>query len=261
MKNELKKEIKSISFEIKVSGSEERTIDILASDDSVDSYNEILTHDGWDLKRYKKNPVIIWAHNYSIPPIAKTIWMKADKEKGLLGRIKFPDEGVNPFADTIFKMYKDKFLNAFSVGFYGNERVVPKKPGEPILITKKELLEISAVPIPSNPNALQKNAFKSALEKGIINEQEYQEVLLQAKVYLQSIEIKAPEESITEFTITEELKVNTVKTEKPKEEPAKQPEGIPEDVMKKFMSMGQSAPIEGLDEKTVDEFKNMFKHN
>ena len=253
---DLEKLIRSLNCIVKASETEDRVLEILASDDTIDSYNEILTHDGWDLKRYKKNPVIMWAHNYNIPPIAKTVWMKADKEKGLLGKIKFPSEGVSPFADTIYKMYKEKFLNAFSVGFYGTG-VIPKNPGDPVLITKKELLEISAVPIPANPNALQQNAFKSAMEKGVINEQEYQEVLLQAKAYLKSIEIKQPEEILTEFTIEE-------KKPEPVMAPAVQPkaaEYIPDDIYKKFMSMGQSEPVKGIDEKTIDEFKNMFKNN
>jgi septin family protein len=51
------------------------------------------------------------------------------------------------FARMIYDKYKNGFLNAFSIGFQALE-----KDGD--TFTKSELLEISAVPVPANPEAL-----------------------------------------------------------------------------------------------------------
>ena len=41
------------------------------SDETIDRDGEIIKVDGWQLANYKKNPVILWGHNHSIPAIGK----------------------------------------------------------------------------------------------------------------------------------------------------------------------------------------------
>jgi len=144
----------------------DRTLTALVSTDAQDRMDDVLEPKGADLKNFKKNPVVLWAHDYSAPPIAKALWIKKSGD-GLLSKMKFAS---TEFAQEIFDLYKDGFLNAFSVGF------IPKE-SEPVDIknetdvfggkrfVKWELLEYSAVPVPANPEAL-----ALAVSKGIISE-------------------------------------------------------------------------------------------
>lgn len=78
----------------------------------------------------------------------------------LYQRIEFATD-VNPMARIAYGLYKGAFLNAVSVGFIplrwedpppGSGRVSPNAPRRRYL--EQELLEVSAVAIPANPDAL-----------------------------------------------------------------------------------------------------------
>lgn len=111
---------------------------------------------GWDLKNYKKNPVVLWAHNYWTPPIAQglKVWVKDEKLKAI---VKFTDEDLYPFGYMIYRMCKAGFLNATSVGFRPSkweDRRNDEGAWVGYNFLKQELLEFSIVPVPSNPEAL-----------------------------------------------------------------------------------------------------------
>src|SRR5690606_14307681 len=42
----------------------EAIIDFRSSDETLDRYSEVVVASGWDLRNYKKNPVVQNAHNY-----------------------------------------------------------------------------------------------------------------------------------------------------------------------------------------------------
>lgn len=153
---------KTVYFhEIKQVGSEEdRVLRFVGSDETQDRDRDIIEVAGWELENYKKNPVFLWGHNYWSPPVGQAL--KVWKEDGrLVFDIKFATFEEYAFADIIYRLYKGGYLRAVSVGF------IPKKweqiiegEGESrrvigLRFTKQELLELSAVPVPSNPNALQ----------------------------------------------------------------------------------------------------------
>jgi len=95
-------------------------------------------------------------------------------EKGkLLMRIRFAVEEYD-FARTVFNLYKEGFLRAFSVGFvpgeYSDER---DDAGRWIRKYKSaELLEVSAVTVPANQDAL-----ALAVSKGVIRKSEMKKIL------------------------------------------------------------------------------------
>lgn len=114
-----------------------------ASDMSVDRYDEIVDAAGWDLKAYKNNPVMLWAHDSSIPPVAKCLKAWLDGERLMINGIFAP----TPFAQQLKQLAETGFLNALSVGFINKEQ-------KENVLTKNELLEVSFVSIPANANAL-----------------------------------------------------------------------------------------------------------
>ena len=130
----------------------ERSFIAWASRPVVDRDNEIIKPDAWNLKNFKKNPVILWVHDYGKPPVGRAMWIKT-QEDGLLFKPSFADTDMG---NEIYQLYKDGILRAFSVGFVPNEwDSGDKEKDEPRRIySDVELLEISCVPVPSCPEAL-----------------------------------------------------------------------------------------------------------
>ncbi|MBU0514808.1 MAG: HK97 family phage prohead protease [Proteobacteria bacterium] len=142
-----------------------RTMVIVASDETLDRDGDVIRADGWDLREFKKNPVIPWGHDYRQPPVARAnrVWTEGGR---LLAEVQFAKADEYPFADTIYRLYKGGYLNAFSVGFRPIRRTEVDRPGgrRGHDIEGAELWEVSAVTMPSNPNALAR-----AVNDGIIS--------------------------------------------------------------------------------------------
>ncbi|MDD5016537.1 MAG: HK97 family phage prohead protease [Eubacteriales bacterium] len=155
---------KDIEFKIKQLGDvSERTLRFIGSDETPDRDNDIIEVAGWNLDQYIKNPVFLWAHNYNEPPIGKAINVEKDMvTRKLVFDVKFPTADEYPFADTIYKLYKGGYINATSVGFKGVKFKTRDEPEVTAMpewqrgrrYIEQDLLELSAVPVPSNPNAL-----------------------------------------------------------------------------------------------------------
>jgi hypothetical protein len=81
------------------------------------------------------------------------IFTSGDK---LVGDVKFAAADTYEFADTVYRLIQDGFINAGSVGFRALEWKFSTDPGRPMGIDFKrvELLEFSICPIPANANAL-----------------------------------------------------------------------------------------------------------
>jgi phage head maturation protease len=138
-----------------------RTVSFVASDETVDRYGDIIRASGWDLKQYKKNPVMLFGHDSRSPPIGTTDVRIEGTQ--LLADATFLPEGVSDFADEIWRIVDAGALRAMSVGFLPT--VMPKAiwadddpehEGWPTgyEFDGQELLENSVVPVPANPAAL-----------------------------------------------------------------------------------------------------------
>ena len=137
-----------------VGDPDKHTLDITISTGRRDRMNDTIAADGWDIRAFKKNPVVLWAHNYSTPPIGRATQTGLDETgKKLRSTAEFMPAEVNPFAETIYQMYLGKWMRAFSVGFVPKEWEWNEKE-EGLDFTKQELLEYSAVPVPANSDAL-----------------------------------------------------------------------------------------------------------
>jgi hypothetical protein len=225
-------------------------LDFVASDESLDRYDEIISVAGWKLDSYQKNPVFQNAHKYGdiiftlgkalvteIRGSARTIPSPGGEGQGEGGTVRASSGGaclfqriefavdVNPMAKIAYGLYKGKFLNAVSVGFVplawengdgtSSRSAGSPSPGGPqnaersSLVgqqtggglgkplgrgeggtsehssldtrhaspqqfrrkyTSQELLEVSAVGIPANPNALALGLKSGAVEKSDLRE-------------------------------------------------------------------------------------------
>ncbi len=134
--------------------------EFIASTASVDRQGDSIDQSGWELDNYLKNPVILFAHNYSELPIAKAVEV-INAGSSLIIKIQFASEEANPKAQQIKKLVDEGILNTTSVGFIQKER-------NGNIITRAELLEVSIVPVPANQDAL-RLAYKG-LDADIVKE-------------------------------------------------------------------------------------------
>lgn len=131
----------------------------VASTGAVDRSDEVINQEGWDLKTYKKNPILLWGHDHSEPAIGKAKNIKIEgvgKKARLIFEPLFHD--LTDKAKAIKTLYEEGILNSFSVGFRPIEM-----DGNTFL--KQELLEISAVNVPANADA-RMMAYKTLKEAG-----------------------------------------------------------------------------------------------
>lgn len=130
-------------------------IDFVLSTGDIDRDYDTINPSGWHLEQYRKNPVVLWAHEATRPPIGKSLreWVEDDK---LMATALFMPRELNPFAYSIGQMYKEGYLSAVSVGFRPLKYNWVEDTDRPFGIDfeEQELLEFSAVPVPANPDAL-----------------------------------------------------------------------------------------------------------
>ncbi len=133
-----------------------RQITFTISTGGRDRDGDIIEQSGWSLTEYQKNPVVLWAHDGRQPPIARAESVAVEGDR-LISVARFAKREEYEFADTVFRLYTGGFLNATSVGFVPQELelIEGEEPGDiGFRFMRQELLEYSAVPIPSNPEAL-----------------------------------------------------------------------------------------------------------
>ena len=133
--------------------SELGPLTFVASDESEDRLGDVVRASGWELEAYRRNPVFLWAHDYTRTPVGRSTWTGVERGQ-LLSRVVF---APTAFAREVEALYRQRFLRAVSVGFRAMAFELRKGKGgavDGIEFTRQELLEVSAVPVPANPRAL-----------------------------------------------------------------------------------------------------------
>lgn len=131
--------------DVKAAEAAEQMLTARVSTSERDRDGEVVEPGGIDYSRYRDNPVLLWSHKWDEPPIGKAVSIGVDKA-GLSCKFQFaPTE----FGREVFGLYKGGYLRAFSIGFQALEFDKETKTHRRI-----ELLEVSAVPVPSNVGAL-----------------------------------------------------------------------------------------------------------
>lgn len=156
----------SAAEQLRAVSRDQRTVDIVASDFSLDSHGTRIDPAGWELEQFKKNPVIClqhdsWGRSESAGlPVANAVPETVRIENGkLVMRLRFPEAGKFPLADQVFELVADGFLRGVSVGFDPQEyEDVEEEEGgykkQVRVYRKQRLMEVSIVTIPSNDNGM-----------------------------------------------------------------------------------------------------------
>jgi len=178
--------------------SDGAVLDFIASDETLDRYDEVISAAGWKLENYRRNPVFQNSHQYGdiIFTLGKALMTEVRSvgfdRSVLFQRVQFATE-ENPMARIAYGLYKGGFLNAVSVGFIpirwedlpGRSAEGGVRSEDPSVHSalrnpqsalprrrylEQELLEVSSVAVPANPNALVLGLKSGAIEAGDLRE-------------------------------------------------------------------------------------------
>lgn len=155
------------SVQIKIDALDaDGTIEIIASDETVDRYGDVIQADGWDLTAYRENPVLLVDHNYRVSQIVGTTVEATTTDGALRIRARLDPEGGNATADMVRSKLAAGSLRSVSVGFIPKRwEAIRDDDGNwlGIRFLEQELLEVSFVAVPANPAALVQPAAASVV--------------------------------------------------------------------------------------------------
>jgi hypothetical protein len=164
---------REIDVELRSIDAAERSFDVIASTESLDSHGDVMKQ-FWDLSRFTKTNVVLWNHNRAAVwgddpeaalPIGRAENVRVEGKK-LLARIFLLkcDAASEPLIDKIWRRVEQRVLKGVSVGFRAGQVVAITNAAGDVdhyeLGSKErpnELREISLVPMGSNPDAVAKS--------------------------------------------------------------------------------------------------------
>lgn len=181
--------LKNFSEEIKwLEENKDNIFKVIASSEDIDRSWEIIKVNGWDDQNYKKNPVILSNHNYKIQDIVWKMTKIYKEWKKLIVEWIFTEK--TEMWKMCKELYNTWFLKTVSVWFLPKKRDEENKN----IIEEAELLEISFVAVPCNPNAvsLDKKILEKWFELWILKEiwEEKQNYFLEINKKIEKLEKK-----------------------------------------------------------------------
>ena len=150
----------------KIDGRGERALTANISTIAVDREGDVLLPSGIDVSEYKANPVVLLGHDASALPIGRATSIRKTPSAVVADMVFAERPAAHPDAaewvpDTVYDLFRQGVLNAFSVGFtIENARAANRKDierhgdGVRRVVTQWKLLEFSVVTIPANQDAL-----------------------------------------------------------------------------------------------------------
>lgn len=207
---------KAFNINIKSIDKDKRVVTFIGTKEITDRDGDIIKVDGMDLKPYKKNPVVLWAHNRYELPIGKTIRIKKINDNQLDFDVEFAPPETYSFADTVYKLVSEGYISATSISFLADRDSIEQNPKTEYgrIFNKTELAELSIVNVPANPMALiQSKSIQKALSDKVINSLELEEF----ENMLKKLPVREEnEENVGNETKTEDTDSNIEQTiEKP----------------------------------------------
>jgi HK97 family phage prohead protease len=132
---------------------------IIATTRDIDRDGEVVEPSGVNnFDAYlENNPVILWAHDYSKPPVGRATGGEVKED-----RIELDVEWAETeFGREVKYLFDNGFMSSFSIGFIPKQHKVVNGTFH---WTDWELLEVSAVPVPANAMA---NILRSVEDAGV----------------------------------------------------------------------------------------------
>lgn len=167
---------RTFSPEIRIVDANKGLVDYVASDETLDWYDEIVLASSWHFTHFAKNAPFVDSHSFDcIDKLLGKVLSAEIKNKQLVERVQWAiDVEENELAQVGWKMTVAGYLKAVSVGFMDIESIRRGQPGFDEIVTtlgkedpskyaayriftKVEQIELSACILGANPNALAKS--------------------------------------------------------------------------------------------------------
>jgi hypothetical protein len=133
-------------------------ISAVVSTEDVDRDGDVVKQEGWNLAHFSAHPILLSSHNYRGLTNQIGEWVKmAVEDNQLVGHAQYYIREGNEEADWGFNLAR-KGRAAFSVGFVPDMSQAKQREANGNISYEfhgQELLEVSQVTVPSNPQALQ----------------------------------------------------------------------------------------------------------
>ena len=183
--------------------------------------NNIIRADAWRTKNFAANPVALWAHKDTELPIGHWRDLKIESmpegDPALFGDLHFASAEYE-FAATVEKLYRSGALNAVSVRWTPLDYERMEDGSNGIVFTDVDLLEVSAVPVPADPDAI-----AVAAQRGIVTPDELEkfearlgsssEILILGSEIIVDKEQERATEEVVEVVEAEEVEVEEQRAE------------------------------------------------
>lgn len=140
------------------------SMSFVVSTETVDRYGDVVRVDGWELGPFQRNPVVLWGHMHSVPPVGRAVEIGPDGKK-LVSTAEFPPAELSEFGNEVYRLLAAGFLNATSVGFMPLEW---KENAEGYEFLKQELWEYSVVSVPANPDAVAERTAGDPVARALV---------------------------------------------------------------------------------------------
>jgi hypothetical protein len=135
------------SVQEKATRAADNQLSFIASTNSVDRYETIIEQD-WNDAAFRANPVFLWMHDTRFPAIGQvTEWTP---ETGLTRATV--DFAPTTFGREQYVLYDGGYQRAVSVSFFPGK--VEVNENDILVYSNNEMLELSAVTVPGNAEAL-----------------------------------------------------------------------------------------------------------
>lgn len=164
----MNKQQKQFNWTVKVIDEANRIIEMIGSTEDYDRVGDKMFMTGADLQNYLKNPVILANHNYGYgekPTVIARALNVTIQASEMVFKIQFAETDNGK---EWFYLYANKYMNASSIGFIPKEYKPNEQGGYDFI--KWELLELSLVAVPCNPNAIQRAFDDGKISKAFFDE-------------------------------------------------------------------------------------------
>lgn len=182
---------RTIHPQVRIMDEKSGLVEYVASDETLDSYREVIKVEGWRFDQFKKNAPFVDSHDYSTIEklVGKVVDFKVDKSKRQLVEVAqwAVDVAENKLAQIGWRMTVGGYLKAVSVGFWPVRRVSKwdtdktgwlatlkelnqhEESGVHTIYLEQQQVELSVCIIGANPSALAKAYKDNVLSEGDID--------------------------------------------------------------------------------------------
>jgi len=205
----LNKQLKQFTWEVKILDEANRIIEMIGSTENNDRVGDKMLMAGANLQNYLKNPVVLANHCYGEGEKSSVIGRSLSvviQSTQMIFKIQFAETDNGK---EWFYLYANKYMNASSIGFIPIKYAPNDQGGYDF--TEWELLELSMVAVPCNPQAVQRAFDDGKISKAFFdtinkNKEDIENMKVEE---VQALIEKAVDSKVTEIQKTHATELET----------------------------------------------------